>query len=118
MVKHWLPTKEYGLVNDFLLEGGVIPENLSLRPSGYKFNGKPPEFKGKFHMMEDLPTSTATYLDENSKPEVVHGHLCPCPLAEWRVWRMSCMLEQGGKQRHVCKSKTKNQGVRHGTNTN
>ena len=81
MVKHWMPTKEYGVVNDFLLEGGVIPENLSLRPSGYKFNGKPPEFKGKFHMMEDLPTSTATYLDENSKPEVVHGHLCP---AHWQ----------------------------------
>tara|TARA_R100001594_G_scaffold32400_1_gene60196 strand:+ start:21472 stop:22170 length:699 start_codon:yes stop_codon:yes gene_type:complete len=79
-INHWLPTKEYGVVNDFLLEGGKIPENLSLRPSGYKFNGEPPEFKNKFHLMSELPTSTATYLDENDKPEVVHGHLCP---AHW-----------------------------------
>ena len=81
MINHWLPTKEYGFVNEFLSNGGKIPENLSLRPSGYKFNGKTPEFKGKFTLMSDLPTSTATYLDENEKPEVVHGHLCP---AHWQ----------------------------------
>lgn len=81
MINHWLPTKEYGIVNDFLLKGGVIPENLSTRPSGYKFNGKPPGFKGKFHLMSELPTSTATYLDENEKPMSVHGHLCP---AHWQ----------------------------------
>jgi hypothetical protein len=81
MVNHWMPTKEYGIVNMFLMEGGQIPENLSLRPSGYKFNGEPPVFKGRFELMADLPTSTATYLDENEQPEVVHGHLCP---AHWQ----------------------------------
>ena len=80
MINHWLPTKEYGFVKEFLSNGGKIPENLSLRLSGYTFNGKTPEFKGKFTLMSDLPTSTATHLDKDEKPEVVQGHLCP---AHW-----------------------------------
>ena len=80
MINHWLPTKEYGFVKGFLSNGGKIPENLCLRLSGYTFNGKTPEVKGKFTLMSDLPTSTATHLDKDEKPEVVQGHLCP---AHW-----------------------------------
>ena len=82
-VKYWLPTKEYGIVNEFLSKGGVIPDNLSIRASGYMFNDPPPAFAktGKFQLMQQIPTSTATYLDENQEPERVHGHLCP---AHWQ----------------------------------
>ena len=44
-IHHWLPTKEYQLVAEFLLKGGKIPENLSLRLSGYKFDDPPPKFR-------------------------------------------------------------------------
>jgi len=79
-VKHWLPTKEYGMVNDFLIRNDItwreLPDNMVIRMSGYMFNGKPPEFRGKFWRMDGIPTSTATYIDENEKPEVIHGSLC------------------------------------------
>lgn len=34
-VKHWLPTKEYKVVTDFLKAGGVLPPNLCVRLSSY-----------------------------------------------------------------------------------
>ena len=83
-INHWLPTKEWGMVNDSLIDGGILPDNLSLRPSGYMMNGKPPVFQGRFRRMAGIPTSTATYLDEDEKPEVVYGHLCP---AHWQGGR-------------------------------
>jgi len=80
MVNHWMPTKEYGIVNMFLMEGGQIPENLSLRLSGYKFDDPPPKFRYG-HVLSQLQTSTATHLDEDEQPVAVHGHLCP---AHWQ----------------------------------
>ena len=79
-IHHWLPTKEYQLVAEFLLKGGKIPENLSLRLSGYKFDDPPPKFRYG-HVLSQLQTSTATHLDENEQPVAVHGHLCP---AHWQ----------------------------------
>ena len=79
-IHHWLPTKEYQLVAEFLLKGGKIPENLSLRLSGYKFDDPPPKFRYG-HVLSQLQTSTATHLDEDQQPVAVHGHLCP---AHWQ----------------------------------
>ena len=79
-IHHWLPTKEYQLVAEFLLKGGKIPENLSLRLSGYKFDDPPPKFRYG-HVLSQLQTSTATHLDEDEQPVAVHGHLCP---AHWQ----------------------------------
>lgn len=33
--KHWLPTKEYDFVSDYIVNGGVIPPNVTLRLSAY-----------------------------------------------------------------------------------
>ena len=83
-VKHWLPTKEYGMVNDFLISKDItwkeLPSNMVIRPSDYMMGGKPPEFRGKFWRMNGMPTSTATFMDKNGKPEVIHGDLCK---AKW-----------------------------------
>jgi hypothetical protein len=32
--KHWLPTREYSIIKDFISAGGVIPKNLIVRLSG------------------------------------------------------------------------------------
>jgi len=80
-INHWLPTKEYGIVNEWLDNGGLVPTNLAIRPSGYKMNGTPPVFKGKFIKMAELPTSTATRLDEDGEPINPSGSVCP---AHWQ----------------------------------
>jgi hypothetical protein len=41
-VKHWLPTREYSFVGEFLRQGGTIPANLCIRLSALSFNSPPP----------------------------------------------------------------------------
>jgi len=52
--KHWLPTREYNVIRQYLAMGGVIPENLTVRLSGYMVDCKPPQPNGLVH----LTTST------------------------------------------------------------
>ena len=40
-IKFWLPTKEYGIVQDFLKEN-ELPENLTIRLSAYMIDGPAP----------------------------------------------------------------------------
>ena len=60
---HWLPTREFGMVSQFLKEGGVIPDNLVVRLSavmvGEGFENRP----------MGLPTSTVGV--------ATAGHQCP-----------------------------------------
>lgn len=42
-IKHWLPTREYKFVGDFIRGGGIIPANLCIRFSALMFDGKAPE---------------------------------------------------------------------------
>jgi len=41
-IKHWLPTKEYGFVAEYVKTGGIIPKNLCIRLSGYMVDGPAP----------------------------------------------------------------------------
>ena len=61
-VKHWIPTQENKIVNDFIKAGGIIPDNLIVRISASMVNGKPPK-NAKY-------TSTV----HTTKPI---GHECP-----------------------------------------
>ena len=38
-LKHWMPTKEKGILKEFLNRGGVIPSNLVISMSGYMIDG-------------------------------------------------------------------------------
>lgn len=40
-VKHWLPTREYGFVEEYLASGKTIPENLVIRLSGHMIDAEP-----------------------------------------------------------------------------
>jgi hypothetical protein len=41
-IKHWLPTKEYGLISQWVKAHGAFPKNLTVRLSAYMVNGAPP----------------------------------------------------------------------------
>ena len=49
-VNHWLPTREYRMVNDYESNGGVIPSNLVIRDSAHMVDAPPP--------VTNRPTST------------------------------------------------------------
>jgi len=42
-VKHWLPTREYKIVNNYMKQGGKIPTNLVIRFSAHMIDQKPPK---------------------------------------------------------------------------
>lgn len=52
--RHWLPTREYAMVDKFLKDGGVIPGNLCIRLSAKMIEEKPKVGK----RLQGLPTST------------------------------------------------------------
>ena len=63
-VKFWLPTREYQIVKDWLLNGGVRPKNLTIRLSAHMVNGPLPIKLAKelgvrvsgVHTHDQLPT--------------------------------------------------------------
>lgn len=42
--RHWLPTREYRIVSDFIAAGGIIPANLTVRLSAHMVGGHVPTF--------------------------------------------------------------------------
>ena len=79
-VMHWLPTKEYGIVNAYLNRGGEIPSNLTVRLSAYKMDAPPPQFRSKtWQAMTSLTTSTVS-TRHGSEPiwgKSFVGSVCP-----------------------------------------
>lgn len=41
-IKHWLPTREYGFVSEYVKRHGAFPRNLTIRLSAYMVDGRPP----------------------------------------------------------------------------
>ena len=50
-ISYWLPTKQWGYIVQYVRDGGVVPENLTIRLSGYFVDGDAPAHLG-------FPTST------------------------------------------------------------
>lgn len=67
-IKHWLPTRELGIVREFLQWFGSFPDNLTVRLSAPMIDQKPvSDVKG-------CNTSTV-----HTKAEKAHGWVCPAP---------------------------------------
>ena len=62
--KHWLPTKEWKMVEKYLYAGNKRPDNLVIRLSGLKKNGSPPT---KLAKRLGLVTSTVVTSDVYDK---------------------------------------------------
>jgi hypothetical protein len=60
-VKHYLPTKEYKIVQDYVQGGGVIPDNLCIRFSAYIIDGPLPQA-----LAQRLGVQTASTVTSNA----------------------------------------------------
>ena len=65
--RHWLPTKEKGMVNEFLNNGGIIPDNVTIRVSSAMIDGKAPS----------VPEAVLTSTVHKDKDAI--GWSCPAP---------------------------------------
>jgi|TARA_R100000482_G_scaffold124916_3_gene79864 hypothetical protein len=45
-VLHWLPTREYKIVNSYIVNFGKLPKNLIVRLSSHMIDQKPPKIQG------------------------------------------------------------------------
>jgi hypothetical protein len=69
-IKHWLPTRETGIVKAYRKQGGSIPRNLRIRISSTMIGDKP------VTSAKRLGVSTSTV---HRKGEAYTGHQCPAP---------------------------------------
>ena len=69
-VSHWLPTREYRIVADYVSGGGEIPENLNIRFSAHMIGGAVPTFP----RLQGLVTVSTVTRDGSTE-----GHACPAP---------------------------------------
>jgi hypothetical protein len=63
-LRHWLPTREYGVVAQFVREGGEVPPNLTIRLSAH-WNDRLPELPAE---LAGFPIST-THTSEPPRSE-------------------------------------------------
>ncbi len=68
-VAHWLPTREYRTVREYLDQGGSIPANLNVRMSAHMLGGVIPRFPR-------LPVTVST-VTKGAAPKGAHS--CPAP---------------------------------------
>lgn len=68
-VRHWLPTREYRTVRDYLAAGGTFPPNLNVRMSAHMVGGTVPTFPG-----QPVTVSSVTMGDPPAD-----AHRCPAP---------------------------------------
>ncbi len=68
-VKHWLPSREYLMVQTYIDNGGKIPANLNIRLSGHLVDGPAPRIKGT--------TRSVVSRSEHGKNG---AHVCPSRL--------------------------------------
>jgi hypothetical protein len=70
--KHWLPTREYKIVESYINQFGAIPENLCIRLSAHKVNFPAPE-----KLAKRLGVQTSIVTTENgSCPSSKQGNKC------------------------------------------
>ena len=69
-VRHWLPTREYKIVRDYLAKGGTIPQSLNVRLSAHMVDEVLPDAA-----IPSGCTSSGVYADLGMAP----GHRCPAP---------------------------------------
>jgi hypothetical protein len=69
-IQHWLPTREYNIVRQYVEAGNTIPRNLNIRLSGFMVDGPAPL------AIANRLKATCSVVSTNAKPDV---HNCPAP---------------------------------------
>lgn len=70
-IQFWLPTKEYGIVSEYVELYGPFPANLNVRLSGYMVDKSGPNL-----LAESLGVTTSEVHSDTSTPA---GYACPAP---------------------------------------
>lgn len=80
--RHWLPTRETGMVREYLKHGGVIPDNLVIRVSRTLIDSTAPLGK----LMGTLAAEPQVQVSSVQRPEAFEAlkldqgaHTCPAP---------------------------------------
>ena len=72
-ISFWLPTREYAIVSQFFKEGGIKPENLTIRLSALMIDGDAPEaIARRFNLVVSGVTKDKGY----SCPSSLQGNKC------------------------------------------
>lgn len=71
-IRHWLPTREYRIVSEYVASGGHIPANLNIRLSAHMVGGHVPTFP----RLRGLVTVSTV----SANGEYPDAHKCPAPL--------------------------------------
>lgn len=71
--KHWLPTREYGIVKDYIAKHGALPDNLTIRLSAM-YPDKPVKIPASL-----VTISGVTASNVHTSGAVVHGVRCTAP---------------------------------------
>ena len=78
-IKHWLPTREFSFVAEFIHGGGVIPENLTVRLSGLMLNGPAPiAIARHLGVVVSSASDSADYTCPASKQDGICGDCRAC----------------------------------------
>jgi hypothetical protein len=78
-VRHWLPTREYGIVSKFIELGGTIPDNLTVRLSAHMVDGPAP-----VELARRLGLVTSTVMTSGAScPSREQGNKCAACRACW-----------------------------------
>ena len=73
---HWLPTREYGTVKDYIAKHGALPANLTIRLSAM-YPDQPVKIPAS---LQGIPGITASNVHSKGKP--IHGQACNAPAQE------------------------------------
>jgi len=83
-VAHWLPTREYRIVSEYVESGGTIPANLNIRLSAHMIGGAVPTFP---RLAGQVTISTVSaddsYADAHNCPARFQGNECGDCRACW-----------------------------------
>jgi len=77
-IKHWLPTREHGIVAAYVAQGGIVPDNLVIRISATMVDGAPTRAWPTTSGVHTTATPHFSPLCDHEPPKR-HAHHCPSP---------------------------------------
>ena len=73
-IKHWLPTREYGIISEFFEKHGSFPKNLTVRLSAFMIDSKPPTSIAEKNGV--VTSSVSTDIKNVNCPSSKQGNQC------------------------------------------
>lgn len=98
-IKHWLPTREYKTVRDYLRRYGSLPTNCTVRLSALMVDGEPPIGLAK---NLGVQVSGVSSLEKHTCPAPQQGDMCGECRECWNRDALNVGYKKHGDPRLVC----------------